>query len=280
MNNLDSALLLPGERTVEVGGRVRVIDNGRGLCWGTDAYLLAAFLRRRGRPHNPKSNIAGQECAPRLSRACELGSGCGVVSFLAAVHNKADTVTAFECNADACDRTRRGILLNDLCNRVQVFQRDIREVQPTDAECGGRFDTVFANPPYIAHPGLPNPDAVAEDARHENHGTVDDFCAAAARLLHSRGSFFCVFRPERAADLFAALRGHRLEPKRLTFVYPDIASKPSLLLCEAVLGAAAGLHVSPPAIFYQGTEKTSPRPMTETMTEIYEKCSFDCLYRQ
>lgn len=273
-------ILLPGERAVEVGGAVRVIDNGRGLCWGTDAYLLAAFVRRHRRAQNAKGNAAGRESAPRISRACELGSGCGVVSFLVAAHGKADTVTALEINADACDRTRRGILLNGLGDRVRVFQKDIRSVQPSDAACGGTFDLVFANPPYIAHAGLSNTDAVAEDARHENHGGIDDFCAAAARLLHSRGSFYTVFRPERAADLLCALRAHRLEPKRMTFVYPDTASKPSLCLCEAVLGAAAGLRMSPPAVFYADTRKTSPRAMTDTMAQIYETCSFDCLFAQ
>ena len=272
--------LLPGERAVEVGGKVRVIDNGRGLCWGTDAYLLAAFIRRRRRAQDVGTDIAGQVHTPRILRACELGSGCGVVSFLVAAHGKADTVTALEINGDACDRTRRGIPLNGLDGRVQVFRKDIREAKPEDAACGGRFDFVFANPPYIAHPGLSGTDAVAEDARHENHGGIDDFCAAAARLLRSRGSFYVVFRPERVTDLLCALRAHRLEPKRMTFVYPDTASKPSLCLCEAALGAAAGLQMSPPAVFYADTQKTSPRTVTDTMAQIYETCSFDCLFAQ
>lgn|GEM_PF-91820 len=245
--------LLDGERLVPVGDLVRVIDNGHGLAWGTDAYLLSAFVRRH-------------------RRACELGSGCGVISFLVATHNKCDTLVSIELNPDAADRTRRGAGVNGLDGRVSVIERDIRTVKYTDEDIGRRFDCVISNPPYIAHEGLKNCDKTADDARHENNGGIEDFCAAAARLLNHRGSFYVVFRPERMTDLFCALRKNRLEPKRAVLVYPDAGSKPSLFLCEAVLGAAPGLDFCPPLLFYKN--KTAPREMTERMAEIYRDCRF------
>lgn len=250
----DNDILLPGEKAVPVGERVRVIDNGHGLCWGTDAYLLAAYMRRH-------------------RRACELGSGCGVISFLAAAHGKAQSVVSLELNADAADRSARGAALNGLDN-VRVLRRDVRDVRPDDPDVGGHFDCVFSNPPYIAHPGKANSDPAADDARHENNGTIDDFCAAAARLLNYRGSFYVVFRPERMADLFCALRANKLEPKRGVLVYPDAQSKPSLLLCEAVLGGSPRFELDPPLIFYCDTKEKTPRRMTERMAKIYEDCGF------
>jgi len=263
----NSDILKSGEKTVLVGEKVKVIDNGRGLAWGTDAYLLASYIKRKSTRN-------------KIFRACELGSGCGVISFLVAAHNKADEVVAVELNDDAADRTERGIKLNSLDGKVLLVHRDVRELKFTDSDMGGRFDCVFSNPPYIAHEGPSGQDDTAADARHEANGTISDFCDAASRLLNHGGSFYIVFRPERAADLFEALRRHRLEPKKLTFVYPDVESKPSLMLCTAVFGGAPGLSVSAPLIFFNDTKNSSSRAMSALAEKIYSECSFDCMNLQ
>ncbi len=249
-------LLREGERAVAVGDRVKVLYDGHGLAWGTDSYLLAAFLRP-------------------AERMCELGCGSGVVSFLASAHGKAEKIVAFEINRDSCSRAARGVTFNRLEHRVDVFLRDVRKVRPTDAECGGRFDTVFANPPYISHPGTPKADAEADDARHENNGCIADFCAAAARLLKHRGRFVCVWRPNRLCDLFAAMRAAGIEPKRLVDVYPDSRSAASTVLCEGVLGGGKGLTVLPPLFVYRDGDPRGKRENTERFLAIYEKCSFE-----
>ncbi len=252
----DNNLLRDGEREVSAGSLVRLITDGTGLAWGTDAYLLAAFVR----PHG---------------RMCELGSGCGVVSLLCAAHGKCQDITAIELQSDIAERSGRSARLSGLDGRVRVLCRDIRTVGYADPDIGGRFDAVFANPPYIAHPGLSGRDASADAARHEQNGGISDFCAAAARLLKHRGKFYCVFRPARLADLFAAMRERRLEPKRLSFVYPDAFSAPSLVLAEASLGGGPGLSVSEPLIFYRDGSSVQPRVMTDEMKKIYDECDIE-----
>lgn len=253
----ESSLLLPGETLIEAGEKVRLITNGRGLRWGTDAYLLAAYLRP----------MPGK-------RACELGCGTGVVSFLAAAHGKYARVTAVELNPTSADQARRGVAVNGLDDRVTVLERDIRTLRFTDPDVGGRFAAVFSNPPYIAHPGTESTDSVAAAARHELNGGIDDFCAAAARLLGSGGSFYTVFRPERLCDLFCALRAHRLEPKRMTLVYPDADSAPSVVLVESRLDAAPRLETAPPLIFFRDPPSVPSRRMTEQAARIYRNCDF------
>ncbi len=255
MTDFNDSLLLDGERTVDAGA-VKIIYDGHGLAWGTDAYLLASFLRP-------------------ARRICELGCGSGVVSFLAAAHGKAETIVAFELNRDAFSRAERGVILNSLEGRVAVFNRDIREVRPTDPECGGRFDAVFSNPPYIAHPGAKKTDAEADDARHENNGGIADFCFSAARLLKHKGRFVCVWRPERLCDIFLAMREAGIEPKRLVEVYPDSRSAASTVLCEGVLGGGKGLTVLPPLFVYRDGDARGKRENTERFLAIYEKCSFE-----
>ncbi len=249
--------LLPGEDITNAGSKVRLIRNGKGLAWGTDAYLLAAYLRR-GR------------------RACELGCGCGVISLLAAAHEKFEYIAAVEIREDMADLTRRNAALNGLDGKIDVYCRDLRQVDhPFIArEMGGRFDAVFSNPPYIAHPGTANSDAAADCARHEIFGGIGDFCGAAARLLNHGGAFYTVFRPERLPDLFIALRTAGLEPKKLSFICPDHLSAPSLVLVESKLGGAPGLSVAPPVFFYRDGKEITPRVMSDRMAEIYQNCSF------
>ena len=247
-------LLQKGEK-LSAAGRISVIDNGSGLSWGTDAWLLASAVRPAG-------------------RICELGCGTGVVSLLLAGYGKAEEVVGAEIRPDSADAAARAVAINRLENRVRILCRDIRGMKYTDPDVGGRFSAVAANPPYIAHPGLKNRDPAADDARHENNGGIADFCAAAARLLVHRGSFYVVFRPARLPDLFAAMRSAGIEPKRLTCVFPDAVSSPSLVICEGKLGGAPGLETAPPFIIYDSPPDGSPRRMTARALDVYEKCGF------
>ena len=79
-----------------------------------------------------------------------------------------------------------------------------------------------------------------------------ELCAAAAWLLSRRGRFALVFRPERLADLFSALRGAGLEPKRLQFLQHSTAHAPYALLLESVKGGRPGLEVLPAALSETG----------------------------
>lgn len=242
---------------VEVGSRVLLYRSSHGLAWGTDAYLLASYLRR-GR------------------RACELGTGCGVISLLAAAHGKFSHIDAVEIREDMAQLARRNVDLNGLGDKVNVICRDLRQISHEfiAEEMGGRFDAVFANPPYISHAGMKNSDDAADGARHELCGGIGDFCSAAARLLNHGGVFYCVFRPARLADLTEALRAARLEPKKAVFVYPDPFTSPSLVIVESRLGGAPGLDVAPPLFFYRDGKDVSPRVMSDRMAKIYDTCSF------
>ena len=230
-----------------------MISNGRGLPWGTDSYLLAARLRKG-------------------KRACELGCGTGVVSLLAAAFEKFSHVTAIEIEPESAALAERNVRLNSLSDKITVVNTDIRHARPEDL--GGDFDCVFSNPPYFAHPGPESPDAIRQSARHEIHGGITDFCAAAARLLKYGGIFVCVYRADRLVDLFCAMRVARLEPKKICTVYPDTRSKPAFVLVEAKFGGSPLLEFEPPLFLYTD-EITNPRIRTERIEKIYEKTSFE-----
>ena len=108
---------------------------------------------------------------------------------------------------------------------------------------------MVCNPPYYpVGSGYAPAEASQALARTELCCTPADFCAAAAWLLPTGGSFWLVHRPERLAELCWTLRDAGLEPKGLRLVCPKAGAAPSLLLIKAVKGGKPGLQWDPPLV--------------------------------
>ena len=249
--------LLPDERLDEVNENLRLIQKTNGLTFGTDAYLLAAFVR-------PMPS----------SFAVELGGGTGIVSLLLARTGKVRSMAAAEIQPSFAELIGRNAELNDLADRVFPICMDLREIGPSDFPKLPAL--VVANPPYLPiGSGKTNRAPEKEIARHECFGDISDFCACAGRILGSGGRFVTVWRAERLSDLYAALRENRLEPKRTIFVHSDPCSPPCAVLTEAVKDASPSLRVLPPLFLYeQKSELPGARKMTPAAEAIYASCSF------
>lgn len=248
-----------GERLDEINENLKLIQKVGALTFGTDAYLLAAFA----------------QSAPRAACA-DLGSGTGVISLLCQSRKKFQHAYALELQGEFCDLIRRNAELNGLSEKITALEMDVRDATPDNTS--KTITAVLANPPYLAAgAGLASADIRLETARRELNGTITDFCAAAARLLPYGGNFYTVFRPERMADLFSALRAASLEPKRMITVYPDACSRPCLILVHARLGGAPELIQAPPLIIYQSPQN---RLYTEQMQRVYDTFSLEFLFEK
>ena len=250
-------MIRDGERIDAVNEQISLIAKKDGLTFGTDAYLLAAFMRPQAR-----------------ARAVELGTGTGIISLLCAARERFAQICALEIQADFAELAERNVRLNHLEDRIEIRRADVREVRAE--QIGGECDVVFANPPYMrTDSGKRNDSDYKYIARHEVCGTVDDFCAAAERLLKYGGRFYCVWRPDRLSDLMAAMRAHGLEPKVAVFVHADAESEPSMLLCSATRGGAAGLRILPPLLLHELSDRgQSTRQLSARAASIYETMSF------
>jgi tRNA1Val (adenine37-N6)-methyltransferase len=215
--------ILVNETLTAVNDGIELIQNPDGLTFGTDAFLLSAFVRR----------------AP-YATAAEFGSGSGIVSMLLAKRNKLKHIDAIEVQPYYADLTRRNICHNRLDDRVEAVLCDVRELSR-------EYDVIFSNPPYMkTASGKRNEDDGKFAARHEVNGDIGDFCRAAAKNLKYGGDFYAVYRPDRLIDLLAAMRDAAIEPKKLCFVHPDEAHKPCLLLVSGKRGGKAGCDVMRP----------------------------------
>lgn len=245
----------------EVNEHIKLIQRKDGLTFGTDAYLLSAFVR-------PKPNAV----------AVDLGSGTGIIPLLCLAKGKVSRFTAVEIQPAFGELIGRNAKLNGFSHCLTPLCADVREINPL--ALGGEVDLVTANPPYMS-PASGARNAADEKymARHEVCGTVKDFCSAAGRLLKHGGRFYCVFRPERLSELFAGLREAHLEPKRMTAVQATYAAFPSIVLVEAVKYASPSLLVTPPLCLWEadpGIPEKPAQPMVQTADAayIYENCGF------
>ncbi len=107
----------------------------------------------------------------------------------------------------------------------------------------GRCDLVTCNPPYkAAGAGIISDTDAEKAARHETMCTIDDICAASARLLRYGGRLCLCNRPERLADMICAMRAADIEPKRLRFVAKNGRTPPWLVLLEGRRGGKPSMN--------------------------------------
>lgn len=249
------------EKTERINENLTLRVRTDGLTFGTDAYLLYAYLPKK-----------------RVHSAVDLGAGTGVISLLVLSGEKAERIHAIEIQPDFAELIEKNAAENRLSDRLTVRCKDVRELTLSDV--GGRCELVFANPPYLADGcGMHAPSDALNIARREIHGTISDFASAAARLLGDGGSFAVVYRPDRMVELFCAMRASLIEPKRLTPVCPRAGTPPCLILCEGRKGGAPGLYVTKPLILYQNEPINPPVPTAE-LDEIYNRGEFDESYRK
>ena len=234
---------------IQINERLTLFLEG-GQAVSTDAYLLSAYAKKT------------KLCA-------ELGCGTGVCSLLLADHKKADRIVAYELQDELARAAAENVQKNELGEIIFVKQADIRTLAREE-----RFDTVVANPPYLKVSGKTSPDAAKAVARQEFFGGVADFCACASRLLTDGGRFYCVYRPDRLSELFAALKENRFEPKLMTLVHHTLTAEASMVLIEAKKGASPSMRVTRPLILRKDNGE-----MTDDAQKIYDNCTFkDFLY--
>lgn len=185
--------------------------------FGTDAFLLNAFA------------------APRMKDlTCDLGTGCGIIPLLMSRTLAPKKIFALDIQSAAIEQLEQSIARSELTNITPICA-DLKELW-ADAPLG-QFDVVTCNPPYKADStGFQSIGEAQKIARHEVLCNINDVCKAAKKLLKFGGRFCLCNRPERLADVFAAMAANNIEPKRLRLVCKTPLDAPWLFLVEGRLG--------------------------------------------
>lgn len=215
---------------------LRIIQPKHGFRFSLDPLLLTAFTRLK----------PGE-------KAIDLGTGTGVIPLLLAQRHPRTDLVGIELHAEAADRARRSVALNQLEERIKIIQGDLRDCRTPGMNQA--FDVVVTNPPYRRlATGRIAPEAHRAVSRHELHGALEDFLDSARYLLKSGGRFYMIYLPERLPELLALMCMKRIEPKRLRCIHSRDHEAACLVLVEGRRDGRPGLTIEPPLRIYQGDE--------------------------
>ncbi len=214
---------------------LRIIQNKNGFCFGIDSILLSEFAK------DVKKN----------SNVIDLGTGTGIIGFLLLAKTNISHITGVEIQADVADMVKRSIKLNNLEEKFEVINCNIKDVfSYVNKES---FDVVVTNPPYKkSNTGAKSESQQKMISRHEVLADLFDFIKISKNVLKDKGSFYMVHRPERLADIIWGLRENKLEPKVIRFVYSKRNSKEAkLVLIKAIKNGGEFLKIDKPLYIYE-----------------------------
>ena len=191
--------------------------------FGADALKLCAFMR-----------------LTKKDRVVELGSGTGVICVLGARRTGAH-FTGVERQARLVELSQKSAEQNK--QEIRFLEADVSDAPVILGR--GAFTAAVTNPPYFLS-GEVNANPSYAVARHDAANVLDAFLRSAFQLLKNGGNLFLIYPADALSELLAALRGHRLEPKRLRFLYTKRDTAAQRVLVEAKKLAKPGLKVEPP----------------------------------
>ncbi len=200
--------------------------------FGTDAVLLADFA-------SPK----------KKERACDLGTGCGIIPMLWYRNGNAEHIWGVELQTQGFEQAVQSAQISGADKKVKFVNQNLKYIKSVFEH--GSMDLVTMNPPYkAADSGIKSASSADLIARHEVECNLADITSAAAYLLNFGGRLCMCNRPERLSDTLFAMKQAGIEPKRLRFVVKRPDTRPWLFLIEGKKGSKPYLNVEPMLIMY------------------------------
>jgi len=221
-------------------GKLSILQKERGYRFSIDALLLSHFIHLKDGDH-----------------VLDLGTGSGIIPMILAKRWPRSQIAGLDIQGALVDMARRSAVLNQVADRVEVIEGDIRRIGAFFEPCS--FDVVTFNPPYRRiDSGRRNPDIEKAVARHELKATLDDFLRATAHVLKAKGRVFLIYPAARAVQLISRMRALGLEPKRMRPVYSYTDSPGQFILVEGLKSGNEALKVLPPLFIYESDGGYTP----------------------
>jgi tRNA1Val (adenine37-N6)-methyltransferase len=156
--------------------------------------------------------------APRVDRACDLGSGIGSVALSVAWRLPGARMVTLEAQDISLRLAKKSVRYNGVDDRFTLFHGDLRH-DLDQLKSLGPFDLVTGSPPYWpVGTALPAAHPQAIPARLEVRGDINDYARAAHALLADGGVFCCVFQASQHERVMKALDDAELRVVRTRLV--------------------------------------------------------------
>jgi tRNA1Val (adenine37-N6)-methyltransferase len=196
----------PGEDLCFLAGDWRILQRLGGHRWSLDDLVTAWFAAEQVQA-SPPALIA------------DLGCGIGTVLLLLSWRFPMARGIGIEIQGASVALARRSLRWNGAEGRCEVRRGDLRDraMLPEDAV----FDLVTATPPYLPPGSATEPaDPQRRRCHVEEHGGIEAYCLAAARLLSPDGVFVTCAGAAQAARVEVAAAGAGLVIERRRDVVP------------------------------------------------------------
>lgn len=229
-------LELKGDERIDylLAEELRIIQSPTVFSFSLDAVLLARFASV------PKTR----------GSIVDLCSGNGVVPLLMSARTNV-SITGVEIQERLHDMAVRSVNYNELGKQITMVHDDLKNAPERLGK--EKHTLVTCNPPYFVTPSQKevNLNEHLAIARHEIMCTLEDCILSASQLLKQGGKTAFVHRPGRLLDIVTLMRKHRIEPKRIRFVYPKQNGKEAnTVLVEGIKDGAPDLKILPPLYVY------------------------------
>lgn len=195
---------------------LKIFQDTEKFNFSLDSTLLAAFVTIN----------------KKVNKIVDLGCGNAPIPLFLSLRTSVPII-GVELQKEVYDLAIKSVEINGLSNQISIINNDMKHIYKDIGN--NEFDLVTCNPPYFKYTEESNinKNDYLTIARHEVFVTLDQVLFEANRLLKSGGYFAMVHRPDRIADIMVALRKHRLEPKRIRYVYPKPGKQATAILIEA-----------------------------------------------
>ena len=225
----------PSEVLSFLSGDWRIFQRRDGHRWSLEDFMTALVAIEEGRARPPER---------RVQNACDLGCGIGSVLMFVAWGFPEARVAGVEAQEVSLGLARRSLAYNGADDRCTIHAGDLRDRTLLPA---ASFDLVTGTPPYIppGH-GTVSAKIQREPCCFETRGGIEDYAAAAARLLAPGGIFVACAGAFPSGRAEAAGRAAGLACTRRVDVIGKEGKPP--LFVVAVMRRAAEVGDEPPRI--------------------------------
>ena len=173
----------------------------------------------------------------------ELCAGSGIISFYAYSLCPFSHLYFNEIQPEMCKIIEENIAFNGFKRRSKIFNCNLKELKSSDFK--KHLDVIICNPPYfkIDDKSKLNEKYEIAIARHEIEATLEDIIAKSSELLKDKGRLYMVHLASRSAEICTIASKHKLEIKRMKFVFNG-EKEAYLVLIEAIKNAKPGVRIT------------------------------------
>lgn len=176
-----------------------------------------------------------------------LDIGCGNAPIPLILSTKAGAeIIGVEIQKEVYTLACESVVINKKEEQIKIIHGDINEVASMWDTCS--FDIITCNPPFFKYKENSNinESEYKTIARHEVYLNLEQLLSIVGRLLDNNGVFGMVHRPERLVEVLEVMKNHKIEPKKIRFVYPHSDEEANILLVEGRKNGKPGLKLLPP----------------------------------